>query len=166
MQHPPEDYQRLAADQDYMRHLAVLTRAENYEARHWGGTYRVQPFIHRLFCAGQDALDRVDRPTMYEDGGWCFSEAGDAALDKAIAAEWRKITREIRRPCEWEPVQMRMRQGWRMSPMRRAGCRPRERRDGRRRKSSSASSGDPDEPGPGEARLQDVAAPSIARWSR
>jgi hypothetical protein len=67
------------------------------------------------------------------------------------------------RPCETTQT----RRPQRLTHLRRAGCRPRERRDGSRRSTrSSASSDDPGgDPEPGEARLQDVATPSIAGWS-
>jgi hypothetical protein len=93
-----------------------------------------------------------------------LTDDAPGVVGRACARAWRKIAREMTRPCETARTHLPQR----LTHLRRAGCRPRERRDGRRRTTSSASSGDDPggDDGPGESGRRDVATPSIAGWSR
>jgi hypothetical protein len=91
-----------------------------------------------------------------EEGGIWLTDEATAVVDRACVRACRKC----------ETARTRLPQ--RLVPMRRAGCRPRERRDGSRRSTRSASRGDPSDSGdPGGAGEDDpdVAREVVAGWS-
>jgi hypothetical protein len=127
-------------------------------------TYGFAKGQHRevLLEAGIEALARCAGPVSdgNEDGGLWLTDEAEAELDRALAREWRKISRPRKTA--------RTRRPQRSIHMRRAGCRPRERRDGSRRTTRTASSGD--DPGGGDAGGDagddhEHVASRIAGWS-